>query len=736
MAANKLIFQSAEQARNAITADSLKQIDKLYADWSDELAKRAQYYKNMPTSSSWLQQQNIEQLKAQMDETRKQMVQEISGTIKHSIYITADAVVQANSDWLKSLGFPVTGHESAFVSIPDDAVRRLVTGQIYQGGWNLSSAIWGDSQDTMAKLYELVAQGRAMNMSAGEIASMLSQYVNPSKYKMWNLRMPDGKRIYRKNVEYNSQRLARTLVQHSYQTSFIAAVEKNPFITDVIWRANGSRVCALCMSRDGQHYAKDNVPMDHPNGMCVMEPGVVGNLEDSIANWINAPDGTYPEIDEFAKNFGYMPSGGLSETQQKWLGAAGYGPGQMPKDFTEFAHNLSFDQQTKLLAEAGYDWGEPHPYQKMEKYFKENIMTSGGKVSVKNTVAKNVGVESLGKSKGKTFNYWYTKLDADQKALAKQLKEQSGLTWQQWYEKNIYNGSTKALASSPNAISSLDDINKLLASGDKGYLEAEKFFAKHGIDLNPFLNDDDTLDKEFLSAVFPDYETKLFGSQTAPTPFPSFDELRKTMLKQTEDGMLQMEERAFKNMGEAGRKGLQVYTGSSYTEMNGYLRYLAGGASKQDARDWSGIRDSQLRALKNARNALKDASLEKDLILRRGTDVGDLAGFLPGDFNANYNKLSGMSVAELNARFAGTVGQYAGFTSTSSLYDRGFGGNVEIIFRAPKGTQASSIMSISNFGTSEGETLLNAGTKVKIIKIEASDGHMGSNIRVFMDILV
>ena len=69
------------------------------------------------------------------------------------------------------------------------------------------------------------------------------------------------------------------------------------------------------------------------------------------------------------------------------------------------------------------------------------------------------------------------------------------------------------------------------------------------------------------------------------------------------------------------------------------------------------------------------------------------------------------------------------------MYDRGFSDDVEIIFSAPKGTAASSVMSISKFGTGEGETLLNAGTNVIIRKIEESDGHMDSRIRIFMEII-
>ncbi len=304
MPGNRLIFQSAEAARDAITNDANIKIQKLYESWADELQTRAEYYGRKTASSYGLKRLNTLQLQEQMKETARRISKEVEGVAKNSIYLVASSVIEANNDWLKKLGFPAEG---AFASIPDQTVRRLVTGQIYQGGWNLSSAIWGDNQDTLAKLYELTAKGLAQNMSVYDISKMLEQYVSPNRKLPWNLTMPDGKKIYRKQVDYNAQRLVRTLTQHGYQTSFIAVTEKNPFITKVIWRANGSRVCPLCLSRDGKEFNKNEVPMDHPNGMCTMEPKVADNLEDKLADWVNSPDGTFPEIDEFAKEFGYVP---------------------------------------------------------------------------------------------------------------------------------------------------------------------------------------------------------------------------------------------------------------------------------------------------------------------------------------------------------------------------------------------------------------------------------------------
>ena len=70
----------------------------------------------------------------------------------------------------------------------------------------------------------------------------------------------------------------------------------------------------MCKARDGVHYKKTELPMDHPNGMCTMEPVVADDMIDQLADWFNSPDGTYPEIDEFAKNFGYIPNNKVTST--------------------------------------------------------------------------------------------------------------------------------------------------------------------------------------------------------------------------------------------------------------------------------------------------------------------------------------------------------------------------------------------------------------------------------------
>lgn len=693
MPANKLLFQDAEKARDSVTKSQQRQIANLYRKWAEEIGKKAEEYARQDTPSAQVMERQMEELKNAIRKAGIVTTQNVTNNIQMNMYTTANTLVEVNAEWLQSLGFDSRGVAAAFGNVPTDIVQNLVTGNVYKGGWNLSKAIWGSNEQTMKDLYEVAAAGIAQNLPIYDIAKLMEQYVDPSATKPWNLKAPDGKWIYKKQVDYNAQRLARTLVQHTYQQTFQAVTKENPFVKDYIWLSNGSRVCELCKERDGKHYPKDKLPLDHPNGMCTMVPNMdsMGDISNQLADWVKSPDGKYPGIDKFAKKLGYKPAPAspakpkFTPEQEKYLGAYGYSPDNMPKEFDDWSHKVSYEQAAEILKSMGTSWGDPHPYQKLKQYYDKYLVTGARAPDVNaGAVAISSGADfaaKYGTSSGAKFNYWYTKLDPEAKEVAKTLKEQSGQTWQEWYESNIY--KPKAGAKKSKAVQAQPKASGMIQ-------------AHYNVDTSGWIS-------------------------------------RATM--QTESEMLASEADNFARMSNAQSNGIRRYTGSAYTRMNGYLRRRANGMSHGDALRSARLDDDTYQQMLDAIDGLKTAASKKELTLRRGTDLGDLAGLMQGDFDTNKSKLEGMSVKELNDMFAGHIGTYAGFTSTSSIWDRGFTGDVEVVMHAPVGTQGTSVMSISQYGTDEGEFLLNAGTKVRVVKVEKSDGHMDSDIRVYMEIL-
>lgn len=312
---DKSVFANASSIKDALSKKEAKEVADLYKDWAGKIGELADYYDKKPVPSAAIQSQYYQQLKNQVTEWSKQVTSGVYDKAGKSMNIVADAVVADNAKWMSGLGFSDKAIDAAFSNIPQSTVNALLTGSVYggTGSWSLSKAIWGDNQDTLKHVYQIVAQGVVMQMPTGDIARKLEQYVNPSKQFKWN--GPKGyPPIYGKKVDYNAQRLVRTLTQHTYQQSVVATAKSNPLIEKIRWVSNGSRVCPLCLARDGKVFSITKVPLDHPNGMCVLEPVVNWDKLDELADWVNEPDGTYPWWDNKMQAFGYKKGGMLKSS--------------------------------------------------------------------------------------------------------------------------------------------------------------------------------------------------------------------------------------------------------------------------------------------------------------------------------------------------------------------------------------------------------------------------------------
>lgn len=664
MAGDKLIFKDAELAKQSIMDSQKKEIAELYNKWADEISDKAHYYSLKTTASAPLANRQLLQLQKQLKETSQVVSNEVYNKIKSNMYTVADSVVQCNTKWMESLGFDGSLVSAAFTSVPDSVVRNIVTGQIYDSGWSLSKRIWSDNEDTLKDIYEVVAKGVAQNTPIYEIAKNLEAYVKPDARLPWNLTVGDGVKIFKKQVDYNAQRLARTLVQHSYQQSFIATTQKNPFITDYIWHSNGSRVCPLCAARDGEHYKKDELPMDHPNGMCVMEPNVVDNLTDQLADWFNAEDGTYPEIDEFASNFGYAADKGTAFSLESFKDKFGNVTNQsalqvFKSNLNNDAYGEWFSLQKQVKKDMGYTVSSGKDFwadyssgkiksKEMDVFLNKNLF-GDKKMSVADFITK------YGKSTKKSDGSWYKGLSAEAKEAAKELKNKSGLTWPEWYKQNIYDG----------------DISKL---------STVKKVAKKEIN-NAHKND-----KVIKGAI-----DNLDGFNSKAW----MDSLHKNNLSKMDNWM----EDWLADISLSEKRAVQTYTGNAYWDMNGYLR------GQRSSTEYK-------QAIKDCQSALSKASLSEETIVRRGSDYNML-------LDLDFDTVAKGVTKENKAQFIGGIVEDKGFMSTSPAPNGGFDEDIEYVIKLPKGSQAMYVDSISKH-SGEKELLINCGSKYTIEDVEVN----------------
>lgn len=299
--ANKLNLNTAENIRVQITKQQEQDISSMYKRIVRSINQEA---KNLPsTTSGVLRGMYLSKLKSQITEQLDTLSKELEGTITSNMTAVVEAVVEDNLRFLRYVDMPIQG---AFSHVPRDVVESIITGKVYQGTWSLSRSLWKHTQKAQKDINTIIAQGVAQNKSAYDIAKDLEKYVNPSAQKEW-----DWSKVYpgtAKKVDYNAQRLARTMVSHAYQQSFVRTTQKNPFVTKYQWdSSNSGHICDLCASREGQLYDKDDLPMDHPNGMCtyiaVMESSMV-DIADRIADWAlgEKVDPALDEYYEFLKN--------------------------------------------------------------------------------------------------------------------------------------------------------------------------------------------------------------------------------------------------------------------------------------------------------------------------------------------------------------------------------------------------------------------------------------------------
>ena len=673
--ANKLVFKDAEEAKKSIMVEQQKEIAKLYEDWADDIAKQAEYFSHKFSSSDFISERYYRQLRRQLRKTSQEVSNEIYNKIKSNMYLISDEVVKSNVKWLKSFGFSEEGLNATFSYVPKDTVERLVTGQIYKSGWSLSKRIWSDNEQTLKDIYQVMARGIAEQKPIHDIAKDLESYVRPNARLPWNLRMADGVRIYKKQVDYNAQRLARTLVQHSYQQSFISTTKDNPFVLDYVWRANGSRVCELCMSRDGMHYKKDDLPMDHPNGMCVMEPTIDKDMNEKLADWFNSPDGTYPEIDEFASNFGY----------------------------------------------------EAKPIKSVKDY-----------------------LSKYGNST-KSMNAWYQSMTHIQKAEAKFLKQQEGLTWQEWYDKHIYNGKDKQITEKATVKKAVKETAKETVKKSAFKIKQEyidDFLKPYGFDADNLPTYEEFIDsikmgkklhiKKFINqlgegkydmdnALRKFYDEHLLGVKSKAIAKEAVKEALKKLPKEDSkviDKIIQTFKSGYnkeewynslrtnnlrkmrewcnewtKKITEEEERAVRVYTGDSYKLMNAFLR----GQKTADE-----VGERIINSIDMCASALEKTSTTRDMIVRRGDDYNMLEE-LGVDFSkANLENIKG---SPLTAK---------AFFSASPDPHGGFDKSIEYIVKVPKGSQAMYVDSISTH-EGEKELLINRGGRYILEDVEYYD---------------
>lgn len=309
-------YSQSEKDRERIIRErqkaTAKAFERMRARIDDQISNM-----NMSTVSERAKRQQLEEIRDQLQKSLGAYYGNLEDGLKSDMISIGQSVLSDSEAFYNSLNMPIS---MAITSFPVEIMENVINGSVYNEKWFLSGALWGDYQSKLNDINEIVMQGIGMNLSSLEIAKQLEQFVDPSAMKPssaivtpclqdpntgklysmdyvkrhpekdWSGFKEKKSRFYYGKVDYNAQRLARTLVSHAYQQNVVRQAQANPFATGVKWEASGGeRMCEICEERDGKIFPVDDVPLDHPNGMCTftVETPSMMEMSDALADWVN-----------------------------------------------------------------------------------------------------------------------------------------------------------------------------------------------------------------------------------------------------------------------------------------------------------------------------------------------------------------------------------------------------------------------------------------------------------------
>lgn len=293
-----------------LTLEQQRQMLKLYENSIDNLATKITKSEDKSLNQRWLIDYQKE-LKRVSNALARDIELNATSAIGQAAKIGTETEQQIMSKIFNQAGLDIGDHfTSMFSQVQNQVVENIISGNLYKDKLTLSQRIWNHSGKFERDIQYVINQGMLEKKSAIELARDLEQFVKPPARRPWGWR-----KIYPilKNtpVEYNSMRLARTTINHSYQNSTIQSSNMNPFVEGIEWQSAQihGRTCDLCLERHGQVFPKGNVPLDHPNGLCTMLPYIPKDLDtvaDELRDWIDGGDN--PMLDkwynEYGENFG------------------------------------------------------------------------------------------------------------------------------------------------------------------------------------------------------------------------------------------------------------------------------------------------------------------------------------------------------------------------------------------------------------------------------------------------
>ena len=298
------LCEEAQKKKLKLMKTQEKQIKQIYNDMYLNISKKLK-----KVNPNTLSKRYLEELKKELEKEIKVSNNQVNKIIKSNIEKSSELANNVQLDFFMSINDKYNLNmgatfSSMFSKIPKEAMNEILFGKAYKDRKGLSERIWLDTKKFNKDIDYVIAEGIANKKSTYEIAKDLEKYVNPKASKDW-----EWSKVYpntNKVVDYNAQRLARTSIQHAFQQAQKRSCKKNPYVEHIRWLSfNSSRTCELCNSRNNQLYKTNDVPLDHPNGLCTTIPEISKSLDEigeELRSWVDGEANT--KLDKWFKKYG------------------------------------------------------------------------------------------------------------------------------------------------------------------------------------------------------------------------------------------------------------------------------------------------------------------------------------------------------------------------------------------------------------------------------------------------
>jgi|GEM_PF-1190925 len=337
------LVDSSRAKQITITREAKKRLESSYRDAAKELAEKAEGVGPKSLTRRWAADYK-KSIEVTLSAMRSEQYDIISGCMKkaaeNGVYIQMSLFDELNKAY--SLNMDET-FRRVLSGVPQQALNELLSGDIYKDGRGLSKRIWRDSKEFDKDIGYIIDTALGAKKSAVNLAEDLEKYVKEDSRTDfdWGNCYPN---LRSKKCSYETQRLARTSITHSYQLATVRGCKDNPFISGIRWMNSNDHdsICELCQERaEADYYGlgpgvypAGNVPLDHPNGMCTMAPCFAKSMDEiarELRDW--ADGGDNPKLDrwfEKQKKIDKTGDNGIIKEQ-------GFTPARSIKEAEEYA---------------------------------------------------------------------------------------------------------------------------------------------------------------------------------------------------------------------------------------------------------------------------------------------------------------------------------------------------------------------------------------------------------------